>query len=89
MLHRILFGNKENLTRRIYFWNLCAGLAVSFQSAVLLLAVKRAGGDFAGGVFVILYTVPQMLYALSAYSMREFQVSDGYVRPFYPVAETA
>ena len=76
MLHRILFGNKENLTRRIYFWNLCAGLAVSFQSAVLLLAVKRAGGDFAGGVFVILYTVPQMLYALSAYSMREFQVSD-------------
>jgi len=76
MLHRILFGNKENLTRRIYFWNLCAGLAVSFQSAVLLLAVKRAGGDFAGGVFVILYTVPQMLYALSTYSMREFQVSD-------------
>ena len=76
MLGGFLFGKDKNLTRRTYFWNLCGGLAVSFQSAVLLLVVKRAGGDFAGGVFVILYTVPQMLYALSAYSMREFQVSD-------------
>lgn len=76
MLERMLFAKDRNIARRVYFWNLCAGLAVSFQSAVLLLVVKRAGGDFAGGVFVILYTVPQMLYALSAYSMREFQVSD-------------
>ena len=76
MIERLLFANDRNIARRVYFWNLCGGLAVSFQSAVLLLVVKRAGGDFAGGVFVILYTVPQMLYALSAYSMREFQVSD-------------
>ncbi|MBO4697111.1 MAG: hypothetical protein J5643_07535 [Lachnospiraceae bacterium] len=76
MLTRLLFGKEENLTRKIYFWNLCAGLMISCQSAILLLVVKRAGGDFAGGVFVILYTVPQMLAALGAYSMRDFQVSD-------------
>lgn len=76
MLHRILFGNKDNLTRRIYFWNLCAGMLISCQSAVLLLVIKRAGGDFAAGVFVILYTLPQMLVSLGGYSMRDFQVSD-------------
>ena len=76
MLERILFGKEQNITRRVYFWNLCAGMMFSCQSAILLLAVKRAGGDFAGGVFVILFTVPQMLSALGGYAMRDFQVSD-------------
>lgn len=76
MLHGLLFGKGDNLTRRIYFWNLFAGLLVSCQSALLLLVIKRTGGDFAGGVFMILFTVPQMLISLGGYDVRDFQVSD-------------
>ncbi len=77
VIDRILFGKDEmQVQKRVYFWNLCASLIYSLQSAVLLLVVTRAGGLNEAGFFSILYVTTQMLASLGSYSMRNFQVSD-------------
>ena len=76
MLSKLLFGNSENISKRVYFWNLCSSMVYSFQSAILLLVVTRVGGLVEGGIFSIIYTVTQTLASLGSYSMRNYQVSD-------------
>lgn len=75
-MEKLLFGNDKNISRRVYFWNLCSSMVYSIQSMILLLVVTRVGGLYEGGVFSIIYTVTQTLASMGSYSMRNYQVSD-------------
>lgn len=76
MLHRLLFEGKINIVKRTYVWNLVSSLLFSIQSAIFLLVAKRVAGEDEAGVFIILFTVAQMLTSLGNYNIRDFQVSD-------------
>ncbi len=76
MLHRLLFDEKANITKRTYTWNLVSSLLFSVQSAVFLLVAKRVSGETDAGVFIILFTVAQTLTSLGNYNIRDYQVSD-------------
>ena len=76
IIKKILFGNSNNIEKRVYFWNLAANMLYSLQSAILLLIVTRAGGLSVAGLFSIIYTTTHMFASLGNYNMRNFQVSD-------------
>lgn len=72
-----LFDEKKNDHMRSgIVWNMISSMLYSFQSAVLMLVVTRAGGLSQAGVFLIAYSVSQMFASIGSFSMRDFQVSD-------------
>ena len=71
-----LFGNEKNIMRASSVWNLIYSVEYSLLSAALMLIVTRVSGTYATGVFLIAYTVTQMMATIGSYGMRSFQVSD-------------
>lgn len=76
MIEKILFGTGEKGKSADFFWNMCASVVYSFQSAILLFAVTRISGLFVAGIFSISYIVSQTFAVVGSYSMRNYQVSD-------------
>lgn len=75
-IYAFLSGNDRNISRNNMLWNMIASTLYSFQSALLLLIVTRAGGLAAAGIFSITYSISQMFASIGSFSMREYQVSD-------------
>ena len=71
-----LFGNEKNIMRDSSIWNLIYSVEYSLLSAVLMLIITRVSGTYATGVFLIAYTVTQMMATIGSYGMRSFQASD-------------
>lgn len=76
MIEKILFGTGEKGKSADFFWNMCASIVYSFQSAILLFVVTRISGLFVAGIFSISYIVSQTFAVVGSYSMRNYQVSD-------------
>lgn len=76
MIEKILFGAGEKGKSADFFWNMCASIVYSFQSAILLFVVTRISGLFVAGIFSISYIVSQTFAVVGSYSMRNYQVSD-------------
>lgn len=76
VIEKILFGTGEKGKSADFFWNMCASVVYSFQSAILLFAVTRISGLFVAGIFSISYIVSQTFAVVGSYSMRNYQVSD-------------
>lgn len=75
-IRKWLFGNEKNIMRDSSVWNLIYSVEYSLLSAVLMLIVTRVSGTYATGVFLIAYTVTQMMATIGSYGMRSFQASD-------------
>lgn len=71
-----LFGNEKNIMRNSAVWNLISSVEYSLQSAILMMVITRTNGLFDAGVFMIAYTVTQMMATIGSYGMRSFQASD-------------
>ncbi len=76
VIEKILFGAGEKGKSADFFWNMCASIVYSFQSAILLFVVTRISGLFVAGIFSISYIVSQTFAVVGSYSMRNYQVSD-------------
>lgn len=76
VIEKILFGVGEKGKSADFFWNMCASIVYSFQSAILLFVVTRISGLFVAGIFSISYIVSQTFAVVGSYSMRNYQVSD-------------
>lgn len=76
VIEKILFGTGEKGKSADFFWNMCASIVYSFQSAILLFVVTRISGLFVAGIFSISYIVSQTFAVVGSYSMRNYQVSD-------------
>lgn len=76
MIEKIFFGAGEKGKSADFFWNMCASIVYSFQSAILLFVVTRISGLFVAGIFSISYIVSQTFAVVGSYSMRNYQVSD-------------
>lgn len=76
VIYSLLTGKNRSIERNGVLWNMISSLLFSFQSALLLLIVTRAGGLAAAGVFSITYSISQMFTSIGNFSMREYQVSD-------------
>lgn len=76
MLKKWLLGNVETANRDGAIWNLIYSMEYSLLSAVLMLIVTRVSGLYDAGIFMIAYTVTQMMATIGSYGMRSFQVSD-------------
>lgn len=76
VIEKILFGTGEKGKSADFFWNMCASVVYSFQSAILLFVVTRISGLFVAGIFSISYIVSQTFAVVGSYSMRNYQVSD-------------
>lgn len=75
-IYGLLTGKNRNIERNGMVWNMISSLLFSFQSALLLLIVTRAGGLADAGLFSITYSISQMFISIGNYAMREYQVSD-------------
>ena len=76
VIKKWLFGNEKNIMRDSSIWNLIYSVEYSLLSAVLMLIVTRISGTYDTGVFLIAYTVTQMMATIGSYGMRSFQASD-------------
>lgn len=76
VIEKILFGAGAKGKSADFFWNMCASIVYSFQSAILLFVVTRISGLFVAGIFSISYIVSQTFAVVGSYSMRNYQVSD-------------
>lgn len=73
---RWLLGNEKSITRNTAIWNLISSVEYSLQSAILMMVITRANGLFDAGIFLIAYSVTQMMTTIGNYGMRSFQASD-------------
>lgn len=71
-----LLGNEKNIMRNSAVWNLISSVEYSLQSAILMMIITRMNGLFDAGIFMIAYTVTQMMATIGSYGMRSFQASD-------------
>lgn len=75
-IKKFLLENKYCTMHESVLWNFVASAEYSFQSAILMFAVTRFIGLDVAGVFILAYTVTQMMVTIGNYGMRSFQVSD-------------
>lgn len=75
-INRWLFGNEKSLARNTAIWNFISSVEYSLQSAILMMVITRINGLFDAGVFLIAYSVTQMMTTIGNYGMRSFQASD-------------
>lgn len=71
-----LLGTEKHAIRDGAIWNLIYSMEYSLLSAVLMLIITRTSGLYDAGIFMIAYTVTQMMATIGSYGMRSFQVSD-------------
>lgn len=64
------------MNKRSYVWNTTASTLNSAMSAVLMLAVVRVLGTEEGGIFILGYSIAQLMLTIGYYDMRAFQATD-------------
>lgn len=67
--------NKDNLKKE-YFWNTVGSGAASFISLLFMIVVTRVNGTDIAGAFTLSFSNACMLYAISLYSGRTYQVTE-------------
>lgn len=71
-----LFGKENNIDRDSAIWNMISSVEYSLQSFIIMIVITRFSGLYDAGVFMLAYTVAQMMATIGSYGMRSFQVSD-------------
>ena len=59
-----------------YFWNTMGSVMNAASSVLMLLAITRVLGVYAGGVFSLAYAVSQQFQTIGAFEMRPYQATD-------------
>lgn len=68
--------NEKSQTAKNYIWNTLGSAMSAASSFILLFAVTRAMGPYAGGIFSLAYALSQQFQTLGAYEMRPYQATD-------------
>lgn len=71
-----LYGKENAIDKDSTIWNFIASVEYSLQSAVLMMIITRVNGLYDAGIFMIAYSVTQMMTTIGNYQMRSFQASD-------------
>lgn len=71
----ILFQTKD-IKRASFVWNLLAATMNSFQTMVLLLVLTHMGTSTDSSIFVMAYTIGNLLCNIGRFGIRQYQVTD-------------
>ncbi len=66
----------NNIKKDTLFWNSIATFLNSFQTMLLLLIITHIGSSNDSSIFVMAYSVGNLLYNFSKFGVRQFQVTD-------------
>lgn len=68
--------SEKSQTAKNYIWNTLGSAMSAASSFILLFAVTRTMGPYAGGIFSLAYALSQQFQTLGAYEMRPYQATD-------------
>lgn len=75
-LKDVLFGNEHSIDKNAYTFNTIFGVLNALQSVVMLAIITRICGLALSGVFVIAWTVSNILLNVGKFGMRSYQATD-------------
>ena len=70
------FIHEKNIEKSTFVWNTVASFLNSFQTMLLLLVITRTGSANDSSIFVMAYSIGNLLYNISKYGIRQYQVTD-------------
>jgi len=68
--------NTNNIKKDTFIWNSISAFLNSFQTMLLLLTLTHIGTSNDSSIFVMAYSIGNLLYNFSKFGVRQFQVTD-------------
>lgn len=75
-IKKYILGNAENLSKKIFFWNMAGSMLNALSSMLLSIIVARVTGEVTAGIFLFGFTIAQQMLTVGCYEMRPYQSTD-------------
>ena len=75
-IKKYILGNTENLSKKIFFWNMAGSMINALSSLLLSVFVARVTGEVTAGIFLFAFAIAQQMLTVGYYEMRPFQSTD-------------